>query len=63
MTHLLDAIHCGHCQATVALLPVRCIKGRIVIDCPHCTTVCVIRPPQKQVDIAPALWYTELVPA
>lgn len=62
-THALDTIRCLHCEAIVALLPVACVKGRVVIDCPHCTTPRVIRPPEKQIDIAAVRSYTEVVPA
>lgn len=57
-THFLDTIRCQHCDAIVALLPVRCVKGRVVIDCPHCRAPRVIRPPQKQVDIGAQHAYT-----
>lgn len=58
----LDTIRCLHCDAIVALLPVRQLKGRAVIDCPHCTTPRVIRPPHKPIDEPLVIKYTELVP-
>jgi hypothetical protein len=57
-THNLDTIRCQHCQAIIALLPVRCLKGRVVIACPHCTTPRVIRPPEKRIDIVAGQTYT-----